>query len=64
MKITIPNLRRRYVRTVKIADKWNTYLSVDDQSFCIVEQTSRRRAQWFGKMLAVAIGRMLTAKSR
>lgn len=54
---------RRYVRTVKIGDKWNTYLQIDHQGFCVVEQTSRHRAQWFGKMLAVALERMLAANS-
>ena len=55
-------LRRRYVRTVKIGDKWNTYLQIDHQGFCVVEQTTRHRAQWFGKMLAVALERMLAAE--
>ena len=59
----VSRLRRRYVRTVKIGDKWNTYLQIDHQGFCVVEQTSRQRAQWFGKMLAVALERMLTANA-
>jgi hypothetical protein len=46
---------------VKIGDKWNTYLQIDHQGFCVVEQTCRQRAQWFGKMLAVALERMLAA---
>lgn len=56
---TINSLRRRYVRTVKIGDKWNTYLQIDHQGFCVVEQTSYRRARWFGKNLAIALKRML-----
>lgn len=59
----VSRLRRRYVRTVKIGDKWNTYLQIDHQGFCVVEQTSRHRAQWFGKMLAVALERMLAANA-
>ena len=54
-------LRRRYVRTVKIGDKWNTYLQIDHQGFCVVEQTCHHRARWFGKNLAVALERMLAA---
>ena len=54
-------LRRRYVRTVKIGNKWNTYLQIDHQGFCVVEQTCRHRAQWFGKNLAIALERMLAA---
>lgn len=55
----VSRLRRRYTRVVKMGDKWNTYLQIDHQGFCVVEQTCRHRAQWFGKMLAVALERML-----
>lgn len=57
----VSRLRRRYVRTVKMGDQWNTYLQIDHQGFCVVEQTTRARAQWFGKMLAIALDRMLSA---
>ena len=57
----VSRLRRRYVRTVKIGDKWNTYLQIDHQGFCVVEQTCHHRARWFGKNLAVALARMLAA---
>ena len=57
----VSRLRRRYTRVVKIGDQWNTYLQIDHQGFCVVEQTSRARAQWFGKMLAVALDRMFSA---
>lgn len=57
----VSRLRRRYTRVVKRGDKWNTYLQIDHQGFCVVEQTCRQRAQWFGKMLAVALERMLAA---
>ena len=49
---------------MKIGDKWNTYLQIDHQGFCVVEQTSRHRAQWFGKMLAIALERMLAANDQ
>lgn len=57
----VSRLRRRYTRVVKMGDYWNTYLQIDHQGFCVVEQTTRARAQWFGKMLAVALDRMLSA---
>ena len=60
----VSRLRRRYTRVVKIGDQWNTYLQIDHQGFCVVEQTTRERAQWFGKMLAVALDRMLSANVR
>jgi len=60
----VSRLRRRYTRVVKMGDKWNTYLQIDHQGFCVVEQTCRQRAQWVGKMLAVALERMLAANAK
>lgn len=59
MQRMVSRLRRRYTRVVKIGDKWNTYLQIDHQGFCVVEQTVRQRAQWYGKMLAISLARML-----
>ena len=53
-------LQLRYTRTVKIGNAWNTYLQINHQGFCVVEQTSKHRALWFGKNLAIALDRMLT----
>ena len=58
-KPTIQQLRRKYTRAVKIADKWNTYLQIDHQSFCVVEQTTEKRAKWYEKMMAVALKRII-----
>jgi hypothetical protein len=52
-------IRRRYTRVVKTGDKWKTYLQIDHQGFCVVEETNRRRAQWFAKQLSIALERML-----
>lgn len=54
----IRRLRKKYVTTKKIGDKWNTYLQIDHQGFCIVAQTTKKRAEWYGKMLAVALARV------
>lgn len=54
----IRRLRKKYVTTKKIGDKWNTYLQIDHQGFCVVQQTTKKRAEWFGKMLAVALSRV------
>jgi hypothetical protein len=48
---------------VKIGEHWNTYLQIDQQGFCVVEQTTRDRAQWFGKMLAIALDRLVLANT-
>ncbi len=56
-------LRRRYVRVVKIGEAWNTYLQIGGQGFCVVEQTTYRRAQYFGRMLGIALRNLLAAES-
>ena len=53
------DLQKRFTRVVKIGDKWNTYLQIDHQSFCVVEQTCHKRAKWFSKMLGVALKRLI-----
>lgn len=50
---------KKYVRVVKIGNKWNTCLQIGHQGFTVVEQTTKRRADWFAKMLTIALGRMI-----
>jgi len=57
------SIKKKYTRVVKMGDKWNTYLQIDHQGFCVVEQTSRKRALWFAKMLAVALDRMIKTEN-
>jgi hypothetical protein len=52
-------IRNRYTRVIKIGNKWNTYLKIDEQDFRVAQQTTYRRAQWHGIMLALALQRML-----
>jgi hypothetical protein len=52
-------MRRKYTRVVKIGDKWNTYLQIDHQGFCVVEQTTKKRADFYSKMLATALVRLI-----
>ena len=52
-------IKKRYTRVVNIGGMWNTYLQIDHQGFCVVEQTTRKRAMWFARMLAVALARMM-----
>jgi hypothetical protein len=59
----VTRILRQYTRVVKMGDKWNAYLQIDHQGFTVVENTSRRRAQWFAKMLAIALERMLENRS-
>jgi hypothetical protein len=57
-KRIIARLKKKYVRVKKIGDKWNTYLQIDHQGFSVVEQTTKKRAEFFGKMLAIALSRV------
>lgn len=52
-------LRRRYTRVVRLAGQWFTYLQIDHQGFLVVESRSKKRAQWFAKMLGIALARMV-----
>jgi hypothetical protein len=58
-KTAISRIRKRYVRVVKIGDQWNTYLQIDQQGFCVVQQTTKKRATWYAQMLAVALARLI-----
>lgn len=54
----VRRLRKKYVRIEKIGRKWNTYLQIDHQGFCVVEQTTKKRAEFYGTMLAIALSRV------
>lgn len=57
-KSLVARMKKKYVRVKKMGDKWNTYLQIDHQGFCVVEQTTKSRAEFFGKMLAIALSRV------
>ena len=56
-------IEKRYTRVVKIAGKWNCYLQIDHQGFCVLEGRTKKEANWYAKMLAIALERLVeTAK--
>jgi hypothetical protein len=57
-KRIIARMKKKYVRIKKMGDRWNTYLQIDHQGFTVVEQTTKKRAEFFGKMLAIALTRV------
>lgn len=57
-------IAKDYVRVVQIADAWNTYVNIEFQSFCIVEQTTKERAIYFGEMMASALHNLLKIEKR
>ena len=57
-KSLVARMKKKYVQVKKLGDRWNTYLQIDHQGFCVVEQTTKKRAEFFGKMLAIALARV------
>ena len=57
-KSLVARMKKKYVRVRKMGDEWNTYLQIDHQGFCVVERTTKKRAEFFGKMLAIALSRV------
>ena len=57
-KRIVGRMKKKYVQVKKMGDKWNTYLQIDHQGFCVVEQTTKKRAEFFGRMLSIALARV------
>ena len=57
-KRIVGRMKKKYVQVKKLGDRWKTYLQIDHQGFCVVEQTTKKRAEFFGKMLAIALARV------
>lgn len=55
----ISAIQDKYVRIVKMCGKWNVYLQIDHQGFSIESQTTKKRAEWIGAMLAIALERLV-----
>lgn len=57
--MTLEEVRKKYTRVTKIWGKWSAYIQIDHQGFCIVEDTTKKRANWTADMAAIAIKRLL-----
>lgn len=64
MKNKRTELKRKYTRVTKIGDKWNTYLQIDHQVFCVLPEGTKREAQWWADMLAIALERLLENETK
>ena len=56
---SIDRMKARYVRVVKLGGSWNVFLQIDHQGFSVVEQTDKKRADWYAKMLGIALERLV-----
>jgi hypothetical protein len=59
----VSRLRRRYTRVARYGKVYAAYLQIDHQGFCVVDDTTKKRANWFRDNLAVALERMLAANA-
>ena len=57
-KKLVARMKKKYVQVKKMGDRWNTYLQIDHQGFIVVEQTTKTRANFYAKMLAIALSRV------
>jgi len=59
MMMTIEEVRKKHTRVAMIGGKWSAFLQIDQQGFCICEGTTKKRANWYADMAAIAIKRLL-----
>ena len=52
-------IEKTYIRIEKIDGKWSCVLQIDQQGFFVVEKSTKKRAAWYGKMLSIALERMI-----
>ena len=57
-------LRRRYTRIVKQPDGFAAFVQIEHQGFCVVEGTSRRRANWFRSQVSIALARLVQLEGK
>ena len=58
-EVTDREAQKRYTRVVKMGSKWNAYIVINAQSFCICGQTTKARATWFCRMAGIALNRLI-----
>lgn len=52
-------IQAKYTKVVKIAGKWNCYLQIDQQGFCVADNRTKKEAVWYAKMLGIALERLV-----
>ena len=57
--MTISEVKRKYTKLEKMTDGWCLYLQIDHQGFLIIEATSKKQANWWAEMLAIALKRLI-----
>jgi hypothetical protein len=56
-------VRRKYTRITKYSDGYAAYLQIDHQGFCVVDNTTRERANWYRDQLAAALSRLISSNN-
>lgn len=58
-------IKNTYTRLLQINEtEYNAYLAIGCQSFCVVNQTDYKRADWYRNMLVIAIKHLLEDHSK
>ena len=60
---TVKELEAKYTRIVKMDGRWNTHLQIDQQGFIVCFDTTKARAKWYAKMLAMALERLIKGET-
>jgi hypothetical protein len=59
MNANTKRIRKRYTRVAQYGNVYAAYLQIDHQGFCVVEETTRSRANWWCDQLAHALERLI-----
>ena len=62
--LTLKQIRRRYTRVEQYGKVYAAFLQIDHQGFCIVDDTTKKRADWTCDNLAIALERLLKNHSK
>lgn len=57
-------IRRRYTRIAKYGKVYAAYLQIGCQGFCVVDDTTKQRANWYRDELAAALENLLAQEKR
>ena len=60
--MTKAQAKKKYTRVVNMGGKWSTYLQIDYQGFAVADATTKKRADWFARMLASALTRLVKSE--
>ncbi len=58
------SIRKKYTQIIGYGKSRSVLLSIDQQSFYVVQHTTLKRAKWFQNNLAIALTRLLRNEAK